>query len=79
MKLEEFHAEVAREYQSHMGEANPWRLGQSYFNVLSELRPDLSEQLRGTKLDPFHIDSVLPLFNVWLLDHWNEGQVMPAA
>jgi hypothetical protein len=31
-----------------------WRFGQALFNVLAEARPDLSEPIRGTKLDPFH-------------------------
>lgn len=30
-----------------------WRAGQVLFNVLWDLRPDLSEQIRGTELDPF--------------------------
>ena len=31
-----------------------WRLGQAAFNVLYEMRPDLSEHVRATTLDPFH-------------------------
>jgi hypothetical protein len=34
------------------------RQGQAYFNVLCENRPDLSEQIRGTPLDPFYKDFV---------------------
>ena len=34
---------------------NPdWRYGQTMFNVLHEIRPDLSEQVRATNLDPFY-------------------------
>lgn len=30
------------------------RQGQAAFNVLMMVRPDLSEQIRGTRLDPFY-------------------------
>lgn len=35
-----------------------WRYGQAYFNLLSNHRPDIAEQIRGTKLDPFYKDEV---------------------
>lgn len=31
-----------------------WRYGQTLFNVLHVHRPDLSEKVRGTKIDPFY-------------------------
>ena len=49
MNLHQFYFDVwtcARE--------NRWRIGQALFNKLWELRPDLSEQIRGTDKDPFH-------------------------
>lgn len=30
-----------------------WRYGQCWFNTLKELRPDLAEEIRGTKYDPY--------------------------
>lgn len=30
------------------------RYGQAFFNVLAEKRPDISEVIRGTELDPFY-------------------------
>ena len=36
------------------------RKGQALFNLLSEIRPDLSEQIRGTDKDPFYIESNHP-------------------
>lgn len=56
--------EVAHELNPH------WRLGQSAFNVLWGERPDLSEQIRGTKLDPFHSVKVLPEFYEWVEKNW---------
>ena len=34
------------------------RQGQAYFNMLHTYRPDLSEQIRSTDLDPFQKDYV---------------------
>lgn len=35
-----------------------WRLGQTYFNVLSNCKPDLAEAIRSTIHDPFHKDEI---------------------
>ena len=49
---------------------NPsWRDGQIFFNVLAAFRPDLSEQIRGTELDPFY-DHNISAFFVWLVENW---------
>lgn len=34
-----------------------WRYGQTLFNLLYLLRPDLSEQIRGTEIDPFYMEN----------------------
>ena len=34
------------------------RLGQHYFNTLNEVRPDIAEKIRATKVDPFQALSV---------------------
>jgi hypothetical protein len=39
---------------------NDWRIGQSYFNALTVLRPDISEKIRGTENDAFHDNNLLP-------------------
>ena len=46
------------------------RKGQSAFNLLCSLRPDLSEQVRATPLDPFYQDEILPAFFSWVKEHW---------
>ena len=33
-----------------------WRWGQSIFNALAALHPEVAETVRDTKVDPFHID-----------------------
>lgn len=42
------------------------RPGQFFFNLLYEKYPDLANEIRGTDLDPFHQDKVLPQTIEWL-------------
>ena len=39
---------------------NDERMGQSYFNALSVIRPDLAELIRGTDCDAFYDNDLLP-------------------
>ena len=57
--------------QTTLNDFPEWRQGQTYFNVLADKRPDLSEQIRGTALDPFHKagDSLTP-FLEWVSAQW---------
>lgn len=48
-----------------------WRMGQTYFNVLTEARPELAEKVRGSMVDPFNDDSRIPDFLVFLSDNWD--------
>lgn len=43
-----------------------WRMGQTFFNVLNEMYPELAEDIRGTALDPFHNDVIIPAFVAWV-------------
>ena len=58
MLLDEYWNQVLKTYK-----ANPnWRYGQAAFNVLYEVRPDLSEKVQGdtdseTGKDPFHLQT----------------------
>lgn len=47
-----------------------WRPGQTYFNVLHAVRPDLSAQVRASRLDPFYMNHRIDAFLEWTLDHW---------
>jgi hypothetical protein len=49
-----------------MNRPTTWRAGQAAFNFLHDLNPELAEQIRGTQLDPFHLDDRLPEFYAWL-------------
>lgn len=69
MEFTKFIEGVDRMYAAYKGE---WRWGQCLFNGLAHFRPDLSEQLRATELDPFHHEkNELPSeFWDWLATHW---------
>lgn len=51
-----------------------WRHGQALFNVLADHRPDLSERLRGTPIDPFHLDYAPAAFTEWLKANWQSNE-----
>jgi hypothetical protein len=53
-------------YDGHNG----WRRGQTAFNFLHDVRPDLSEQVRGSVRDPFYNDKRLPEFYTWVGENW---------
>ena len=46
------------------------RKGQAFFNSLALNRPDLSEQIRGTNLDPFYREADLQGFMLWVDQNW---------
>ena len=49
-----------------------WRWGQTLFNVLYEMRPDLSEMYRGEQLDPFYNDRIIDAFLESVEANWND-------
>lgn len=73
MTYEEFQVQVGRTHTEHASDSDPWRLGQTYFNVLCDCRPDLSEQVRATVMDPFYENSIIPVFILFVEEHWKDG------
>jgi hypothetical protein len=53
-------------------ENDDWRNGQGAYNVLDNMRPDLSRQILGGSIDPFYDDSRLDGFSEWVSEHWND-------
>lgn len=46
---------------------NPsWRKGQTYFNVLHDVRQDLAKRISGTPIDPYYEDCNLAQFLVFV-------------
>lgn len=50
------------------------RLGQAYFNVLKHFRPDLAEQLRGSRIDPFHKDHIPVETEEFVATNWGDDE-----
>jgi len=55
ISYEEFIKKVHELYKKLNGQ---WRLGQAYFNILSNVRPSIAESIRATIHDPFHKDVI---------------------
>ena len=47
-----------------------YRYGQHVFNELYRHRPDLSEQIRGTRMDPFYRNHISSELEQFLLLNW---------
>jgi hypothetical protein len=67
MTYEEFIAKVASNYEK-LGEE--WRYGQTFFNTLSSLRPDLAETIRGSLHDPYHKEIISEETHRFLSARW---------
>jgi hypothetical protein len=70
----QFHEYLGEVVQA-LNKFESWRVGQTYFNVLYRVRPDLSEAIRGTHLDPFHNDDEVPKFLAWASANWELGEM----
>ncbi len=55
--------------------SNPtWRVGQTYFNVLHNVRPKLANSIRSSTLDCFFRDQKLPAFLEYVASEWDNFQ-----
>lgn len=45
-----------------IGQKNDWRLGQTLFNCLYDLFPDVADRIRGTNKDPFYNNDLIKEF-----------------
>lgn len=54
MRRDEYWHKVVENSLLHL----EWRYGQSAFNTLHEVRPELANQVVGTDLDPFYIEDI---------------------
>lgn len=60
LSLHQFYFDAIAKCRAHNiahAPVNQWRYGQAMFNHLVDVRPDLSEAVRGTDADPFHCES----------------------
>lgn len=49
-----------------------WRYGQTLYNELYKIKPDLANKIRCTDYDPFYKDSDIPVFLTFIEEHWND-------
>ena len=49
---------------------NDFRMGQTYFNVLLEMRPDIANHIRGTDKDAFYDNDKLPTMLAEVYKRW---------
>lgn len=63
-----FLMEVAHVYHASLD----YRFGQTCYNVLFNLDPDLATSITGTPIDPFHDDEKVPEFLKRVRDEWSE-------
>lgn len=49
---------------------NDERMGQSYFNALSVIRPDIAEKIQGTNCDAFYDNDLLPAMLAEVYKRW---------
>lgn len=73
LEVEGFLQELKRLVGKTRKEYPRWRKGQTMFNVLLDLRPDIAERIRDTELDPFHRDEVVPKLLDWLKEQLTDG------
>jgi hypothetical protein len=64
----DFLRQVAIRKESHP----EWRMGQTYFNVLDEVRPILAARVTGTSFDPFYDDGLIGSFLNYIAPQWGD-------
>lgn len=69
MTYDEFHSQVVTAHATQPVKGD-LRLGQVYFNMLCELRPDISEVLRGSMLDPFFKERITQVTSDFVRERW---------
>lgn len=71
LSYSDFIADVSIKYEKQ-NRLTPgkWRYGQMFFNMASNVRPDVAEALRGTLHDPFHKNVISPETHVFIEGLW---------
>lgn len=52
--------------QDYINNKPHYRLGQSYFNTLHDIKAELADSIRATVIDPFYNDDKLPDFILYI-------------
>ena len=60
-------------FQQHRGDimaVQGWREGQTLFNTLAVVHPEVAERLRGSLVDPFHREVIAPETWGFIMENW---------
>lgn len=70
MKSSEYFALVSKRLHENRISGVDWRVGQTYFNVLHEVNPKLANIVRGSGVDCFYQDRLVPVFCEFVATKW---------
>ena len=70
LSFNDFLADVSIKYEHQKNTPGHWRYGQMYFNLLSEARPDISDRIKGSSLDPYYKDVVAGVTHMFVESNW---------
>ncbi len=70
LSFNDFLADVSIKYEHQKDTPGHWRYGQMYFNLLSDARPDISDRIKGSSLDPYYKDVVAGVTHAFVESNW---------
>lgn len=70
LSFNDFLADASIVYEKMKGDGFDFRYGQVYFNLLFQHRPDISEKIRGTSIDPFMREVVSSVTHSYVEKYW---------
>lgn len=72
MTYQEFEELVHRQFEQYEKESPGYlRIGQVYFNLLFDIRPDIAEYMRGSIIDPFFKHRITEVVRTFVIDRWD--------
>ena len=63
---------VDRQHLMNLSHDKYHRFGQTYFNLLWEMRPEVADKIRATALDPFYKDHVAQVIHDYVRPLYDE-------
>lgn len=70
LSFNDFLADASITYERMKSSGMQYRYGQVYFNLLFQHRPDISEKIRGTAIDPFYKEIVSSVTHSFVEKSW---------
>lgn len=70
LSFNDFLSDVSIQYEKQKQSGGDIRYGQMYFNLLYSERPDISEKIRSSRLDPFYHEQVKGETHAFVESNW---------